>query len=738
MTQEPFQDNDKSYPQFYIEDIEKLNSDDAKSESIKGFTVFSTAPINVEDNEDDRDKEDWLRKFWLQKYKEIIDNNLSQFNENQETISQENINLRLNEHNDKQIATIAKYLKDNKDCAEITISIHGYSMTWKEVEDRNKNIYNHVKSNYESSQSVFIGYRWSAENPIQDKIPENKQDYIDSIKLLVKWVNTLKSLPISTIGILIVCLSILIANISFVFCEYISFRTIGINDIWINQYTLFYYVLYFTGFLFSLLYSSNITQKILNLANQDRAIDIKNIYKILPNITVFIVTIFEILDILCKVESLNKSLLSNQIIPFLCLVHKELFIAIVSLSNFSINIISIISLGIISSLILLKFSNYFRDRYRASHYGVLDLVELIRKLDKKIQDEGIKEKKIRLNFIAHSMGCFILTQTIRILSDVFDNDAINGNPNNNIGSSFSLGRIVLVAPDISINSIITQRSNFFISSIERCEEVYVFSNEADVVLRFMSTVANYISFPMAERKNGFRLGNISINYLKTVNNDDKAKVGDNSIIDDDKGSKAYGIKNFQTEESYIRELQDGELQIRMSEEFISLSKLSDKSIAKKISFFDLTDYTENGQGVLSFAEQKKSLNYKFFGDYFKLCLAQFISKPRRINTHGGYFEGHFSQELIYGLAFLGFYKFVENRVPYIYKEADFTDEKQDLSVLDALHELCDKKKIQVILDKNFATEQKNHEQENGKKIIQIIKEIKEEFKRLCKIKVFSD
>ncbi|MEQ8962078.1 MAG: alpha/beta hydrolase, partial [Coleofasciculus sp. C2-GNP5-27] len=145
------------------------------------------------------------------------------------------------------------------------------------------------------------------------------------------------------------------------------------------------------------------------------------------------------------------------------------------------------------------------------NYGVVDLVELIRQIDQAVIERRQSEDiRIKLNFLGHSMGCFVVTNVVRILSDVFDTESINKQPSNYIGRGFSLGRLILVAPDISIDSIMPVRSNFLRSALRRCEEAYLFSNEGDLALRLASTAVNYISFPAKTRFRGYRLGNLTV------------------------------------------------------------------------------------------------------------------------------------------------------------------------------------------------------------------------------------
>ncbi|MFP4121175.1 MAG: hypothetical protein ACLFWI_09230 [Coleofasciculus sp.] len=103
-------------------------------------------------------------------------------------------------------------------------------------------------------------------------------------------------------------------------------------------------------------------------------------------------------------------------------------------------ILFILSLGIILALLALRLSTYLRDRNRAMNYGVVDLVELIRQIDQAVIECRQREDiRIKLNFLGHSMGCFVVTNVVRILSDIFDTESINKRPSNYIGRVFSLG-----------------------------------------------------------------------------------------------------------------------------------------------------------------------------------------------------------------------------------------------------------------------------------------------------------
>src|SRR5208282_3999562 len=166
-----------------------------------------------------------------------------------------------------------------------------------------------------------------------------------------------------------------------------------------------------------------------------------------------------------------------------------------------------------------------------------DLVEVIRQIDLEAvqladrlrKQDGITRKRIALSFIGHSMGGLVVTNAIRVLSDVFDKavirtrlsgearpgpareapdgrDLVTGK----IGHVFTLMRFVLASPDVPGETLLADRANFLASTLRRFREAYLFSSEGDEVLRLISTTVNYFSFPTASRNYGYRLGNAEI------------------------------------------------------------------------------------------------------------------------------------------------------------------------------------------------------------------------------------
>ncbi|RUT08181.1 hypothetical protein DSM106972_013490 [Dulcicalothrix desertica PCC 7102] len=338
--------------------------------------------------------------------------------------------------------------------------------------------------------------------------------------------------------------------------------------------------------------------------------------------------------------------------------------------------------GWVGGSILLRVSIYFRDNYRAVNYGVPDLVEFIRQIDNAIieQAEGDTryEKKmnfsrknnprIKLSFIAHSMGAFVTTNVIRILSDIFDEnsipklsqDNVEIEPSPNIGNVFSLGRLVLASPDIPIETIMPERSNFLRSSLRRFEESYLFSSQGDVILRVASTAANYISFPANTYDRGFRLGNIVVD--SRIDKNDKSNSApmrygiinqnhDGSVNADDRSAMAdIGIVSDNTLKT-------------LSDLLSNNSKITQNyAIAGLFTYFDCTDYrdkvvidekiSEKPEGVLTRALRQSKLS--FVNCLVLISDAIVIEK----NVHGGYFQGEFSRKMLYRLAFLGYKDFL--------------------------------------------------------------------------------
>ena len=323
--------------------------------------------------------------------------------------------------------------------------------------------------------------------------------------------------------------------------------------------------------------------------------------------------------------------------------------------------------GLVLTAALLRVIVYFRDSYRAANYGAPDLVQIIRAIDTelgKLPGRG-KQNDVQLSFIGHSMGGFVVTNALRVLSNVFerpvsalnsygaypspdDEDAAAGR-HRNIGNAFVLKRFVLASPDIPAETLLSNRGNFLASMLSHFEEAYLFSNEGDEVLRQISTLANYFTFPTKSQNYGFRLGNVEIL------------------------SSGFGLIAPEPGEDFLSLLRVGNRTISELDVALERTRVQQLGAAaasthrrkpplpERFTYFDCTDYVDTDNagdpptGLLTFAKNDKRHNPRGrmrWHSHLHLLFTYLVSqKP---NVHAGYFEGLFSQQLIYRLACLGF------------------------------------------------------------------------------------
>jgi hypothetical protein len=273
-----------------------------------------------------------------------------------------------------------------------------------------------------------------------------------------------------------------------------------------------------------------------------------------------------------------------------------------------------------------------------------------------------------------------------------------------VGNVFGLGRLVLVAPDISSETIISGRANVLRSSLRRFEEAYLFCNEGDMALRLASTTANYFSFPARTRDGGYRLGNVTVREASATR-----KIETAGIVNLLPNGRLVQ-ENVRAFLSYLyirksRSLLDRQLEIGLDE--------GTKSIAELFTYFDCTNYRENisnpktktleSKGILTRAVNKTSLEMK---DYALLC-KDFAQGKR--DPHGGYIfsgDADFTKQAIYGLACLGWSGFVatldsgyaEHLAQLQQNRSDLKlEEQQRLARLFALDALCKTKGVQVLM-----------------------------------------
>jgi hypothetical protein len=565
--------------------------------------------------------------------------------------------------NKLELKKIAQFLI-NSEQPELVLHIHGYANSERDAINRYQQAYNYVNSeeaNLTPNNYVFIGYRWPAENPTQDDPPPGKSKPISFVDKIVYSFQSLPNLPLA---ILIIAL---------------IFGLIGITlSLWTNVAANF-----LLTSLIIIVFASVVGIGLTNLAQATRFLPI------IPNGLIMVIVALAV-GAIATLTPIAKN-------PNL------FFVPIIVVSTFIV--------GAIVTLIALRLSAYPRDRFRASNYGVLDLVRFFQDLQKEIMEECkvrnlpshtwklIEEResqsdkiRIKLSFIAHSLGCEVATQAIRVLSDVFDPEALDDRPSPKIGNVFSLGRLVLVAPDIPVESILTSRANFLRASLRRCEEAYVFSNEADLALRLASTAANYFSFPSRTRFRGYKLGNITVNRQAFTQNLDLSNYG---IINCEHGNYSQPSKPLECLEIRASSIERQSLNGQGFQ-----AQDNDSNIGDFFTYFDCTDYQETpNQGLLSFAKRQPALNLL---DYIQLVIAYFFKFPRYIDVHGGYFDGKLCENLINELAFLG-YKGL------LLKYLDSTPQQRDSNQFDGLSQQeknnlflkfsqdCQNKYIQVIL-----------------------------------------
>ena len=307
-------------------------------------------------------------------------------------------------------------------------------------------------------------------------------------------------------------------------------------------------------------------------------------------------------------------------------------------------------------LAVLRAMVYFRDEYRAIHYAVPDLVELLRDLDAavaRVRQErgknGSEPRLIEISFIGHSMGALVVTHAVRILSDLFgpgavgtnsmDDDA-NRKPPSTLGSCMDLARLVLVSPDIPAEALMLGRANYLSASLHRFKEASLFSSRGDVVLKMVSTLANYFAFPTRSRANGFRLGNAGIPLAR------------------------YGVVNYRNgaPDPAVNPLNSVCVGPRLLQDLNGLPPGAQPALPVKFSYFDCTDcrdlkedYTD-GDRALPCSDRPvriltgghKDLKLRWWDDVWLLVLYL----ATRVDVHAGYFDGVFTRSLIYRSACL--------------------------------------------------------------------------------------
>jgi len=289
---------------------------------------------------------------------------------------------------------------------------------------------------------------------------------------------------------------------------------------------------------------------------------------------------------------------------------------------------------------------------------------------------------------------------------------------------FTLSRLILIAPDIPVETIMPRRANFLRSALRRCTEAYVFTNEADLALRLASTAANYFSFPSIQRFSGHRLGNVNVArpLKKTASDNVPQKLE----------PKDYGIVNAKTQGEEGYDSPFDHLQIRSSDsrnqrlneirglsgvekENLGTGVLENVMVSDLFTYFDCTDYVDNRgnlvdylrnpaeitkekpRGIVSYALRKSALSLV---DYVAVGIAYFLNFPKPINTHGGYFDGILSQKIFCNLAFTGFQQTLRSLSQQDQLKTVSPDQlsiEDEKALLHEFSETCRSQGIQVVL-----------------------------------------
>jgi hypothetical protein len=544
---------------------------------------------------------------------------------------------------------IAEYIVAS-DAPEVSISVHGYATSAENAQARFKAIYDYALKSCQPNTHVYLGYIWPSEPP------------------LGSFYQALQALP-----------TVLIGNFTGAFVLGITTLILSLGILPANLVTLLGLGLVGGVLTFGVLW--------LGGANT-----------LLPLVPVGIVAGVAALTLLTS-QGWGRSLLPLLLTLF------------------------VFGFTLIFSLVVLRLITYFRDRYRATNYAGLDIVDLIRELDQAILKASEKADtqnllwilnsdtppsepfryRVKLNFLAHSMGCFVTTNAIRVLSDVFDPCAIDQNPTSALGKTLSLERLILAAPDIPVETAMSGRANVLQSSLRRCEEAYIFSNEGDLALRLASTAANYFSYPARTRFRGYRLGNLTVQHFQSQSQHKNYTLT----------PEQYGIVNLtppprktNNPYEYLELRADSEEHqnlVELNQVVLDSPPLDQDSIVNCFTVLDCTNYRDYELPIDEAPSPKTPIKPILSGalgraaldslNYINLGLDYFIFK--NVDTHGGYFNGQFSQRLMYRLLFFGFDQFLLTYSPGTTASELTAAKKEEL--LSAFSKDCQSKSIEVVL-----------------------------------------
>jgi hypothetical protein len=311
--------------------------------------------------------------------------------------------------------------------------------------------------------------------------------------------------------------------------------------------------------------------------------------------------------------------------------------------------------GVLASLWLLRGLVYFRDLDRATNHGIPDLVHLIRELDRRLggPENPQAHQRVQLSFVAHSMGAMIVVGAIRLLADCM---APLGAAPGVVSRTFSLGRLVLVSPDIPVELIMPRRSNWMQESLLEFDELHLFSSDGDIVLKMISTIANYVRTPLRFWANGYRLGNMAVKRPTAgspfgIVNDALAVA-----IDDDARFLESLRLGWFTLYQRLHAIPKRGAWFDWFAERATLEPLTARdpapattaTIALRFTYFDCTDSVD-GPHRLTRSKQKVELS---LWDNWQLLWDSARNNPA-VDVQSGYFYGPFTVHLMGRLATIG-------------------------------------------------------------------------------------
>jgi hypothetical protein len=622
---------------------------------VPGYFVASTAPLNVEGNQ----------------------TNQEEANVTPEAIITEEAQITL-----QQIAELL-YQKvtqaSESEAVEMVISVHGFSNSRQVARRRCEQIHEYINTDdspliqAKAKNLLYVGYRWSSESLFGENFPRHIFNSFKALPILPRYI-----LAFTLIGIF---LPLLPAAQYFIFNHFLfwlAFLSIAFGFFSILTLIVLRLLVYFRDRYRATHFGIPDLVEFLCQLDQRLAAQAKE--QFLPTVE----PVGQFKELLAeKVKEKIKADIdireNDEVIKTVCGQIAEVYA--------KANIVDTINLKEIEANASYSYP-ISPEQLKNIILTAIDIVtqetdtELAQVRDRtvnilanKANEFWSERKRIKLTFIGHSMGGYVITSAVRTLSDVFDLPSIstlgltNKVATSSIGGSFKLSRLVLMAPDIPINTLISGRSNFLSSAIRRFEETYLFSNEGDLALRLASTIANYFSFPSLTRESGYRLGNVAI----------RTNLG-SGILNLD------AINTSPSEQQILEKLFVDSFDIGFSLQDIRArydldTTQSSEQLSKLFSFFDCTNYYDrviggdsSPQRVLNIEKWKRELEafdlpvlryLRELVHYIRLTIADTLGDK---DTHSAYFEGVFLRHVIYRLAFLGLGGLLDSLIPEAQQE----------------------------------------------------------------------